>query len=548
MVDVTLPDGTILRDIPDTMSAAEQEAVVRQYLVNNPVSPKEGKIDASGEYTEEVSYGAGLARAGLQGLSFGFADEIEAFLRKGDMPYEEKLAQVRQAIDQFSEQNPGTALTAEIVGSLPTALLGGAGLARAGVTGAAKVAGLEGALYGFGAGEGGATERAKSAAIGGTVGAVTGKASDLLFPKLNKAASELKKKGVRLTPGQKFGGKTAAFEQKLTSVPFAGDVIAEQQVRATADFNRAAMDNALKVLNESGTKTRAALSILKSGLKVPKNLTGNDAFDFANNEISNAYDKIIPKLSANFDSEFEDELLKILVKSDELGDQGAKQFSTIVNNIIGKTGDRLVSGRQLSTIDSDLGARAINFSTSNSASERELGTALFNVQKLVRDSMNSANSEVAEQYRNVQNAWKTLLPVRTAVANATAKKGVFTPKQLAQASKAIDKSSKKLKTAKGQGVQQKFAQEAEEVLGLTTADLGTADRAALMLYLNQVKNRPAASILGGLGLTAASQAIYGNPLGRGALTSALAAPGLLGRQGAPAIGAMTGRAFEEDQQ
>jgi len=548
MVDVTLPDGTILRDIPDTMSAAEQEAVVRQYLVNNPVSPKEGKIDASGEYTEEVSYGAGLARAGLQGLSFGFADEIEAFLRKGDMPYEEKLAQVRQAIDQFSEQNPGTALTAEIVGSLPTALLGGAGLARAGVTGAAKVAGLEGALYGFGAGEGGATERAKSAAIGGTVGAVTGKASDLLFPKLNKAASELKKKGVRLTPGQKFGGKTAAFEQKLTSVPFAGDVIAEQQVRATADFNRAAINNALKVLNESGTKTRAALSILKSGLKVPKNLTGNDAFDFANSEISNAYDKIIPKLSANFDSEFEDELLKILVKSDELGDQGAKQFSTIVNNIIGKTGDRLVSGRQLSTIDSDLGAKAINFSTSNSASERELGTALFNVQKLVRDSMNSANSEVAEQYRNVQNAWKTLLPVRTAVANATAKKGVFTPKQLAQASKAIDKSSKKLKTAKGQGVQQKFAQEAEEVLGLTTADLGTADRAALMLYLNQVKNRPKASILGGLGLTVASQGIYGNPLGRGALTSALAAPGLLGRQGAPAIGAMTGRAFEEDQQ
>jgi hypothetical protein len=34
MVDVTLPDGTILRDIPDTMSAAEQEAVVRQWCVN----------------------------------------------------------------------------------------------------------------------------------------------------------------------------------------------------------------------------------------------------------------------------------------------------------------------------------------------------------------------------------------------------------------------------------------------------------------------------------------------------------------------------------
>jgi hypothetical protein len=47
MVDVTLPDGTILRDIPDTMSAAEQEAVVRQYLMDNPIEPEKGAMQSA---------------------------------------------------------------------------------------------------------------------------------------------------------------------------------------------------------------------------------------------------------------------------------------------------------------------------------------------------------------------------------------------------------------------------------------------------------------------------------------------------------------------
>ena len=62
MVDVTLPDGTILRGIPDTMSAAEQEEVVRQYLADNPMSPIEDEIDTFGEYAGDV---AGAAAAGL---------------------------------------------------------------------------------------------------------------------------------------------------------------------------------------------------------------------------------------------------------------------------------------------------------------------------------------------------------------------------------------------------------------------------------------------------------------------------------------------------
>ena len=505
--------------------------------------------------SEEVSYGAGLTRAGLQGLSFGFADEIEAFLRKGDMSYEEKLAQVRQAIDQFSEQNPGTALTAEILGSLPTALLGGAGLARVGVTGAAKVAGLEGALYGFGSGEGGVTERAKSAAIGGTVGAATGKASDFLFPKLSKAATELAKKGVRLTPGQRMGGKTKLIEERLTSVPFAGDIISDQQAQAMADFNRAAMNEALKVLDDAKPRFNSAVSLLKPKTKVPKNLSGNEAFEFANSVISDAYDEVVPKMSVNLNEGFENDLIKIVRKNEGLGPDGLQKFQSKLEAIFGRTGaqgvkgsvSRDIGGSTLKSIDSDLGTEIANYSRSPIAAERDLGAAMREVQTLLRDSMESSNPDVMKDYKKAQMAWRSLLPVRRAVANATAKSGEFTPKQLLQASKAVDKSKDKLATAKGQGIQQPFAQKAQEVLGQTVGDMGTADRAALMLFLQQAARTPFAAPVAAVS-TLGAGAMYRNPLGRAAATGLLAAPGALGRQAAPVTGAMTGRAFEEDQQ
>jgi len=505
---------------------------------------------------EEVSYGAGLARAGLQGLSFGFADEIEAFLRKGDMPYEEKLAQVRQAIDQFSEQNPGTALTAEIVGSLPTALLGGAGLARAGVTGAAKVAGLEGALYGFGAGEGGATERAKSAAIGGTVGAVTGKASDFLFPKLSKAATELAKKGVRLTPGQRMGGKTKLIEERMTSIPFAGDIISDQQAQAMADFNRAAMNEALKVLDDAKPRFNSAVSLLKPKTRVPKNLSGNEAFQFANNVISDAYNEVVPKMSVNLNEGFENDLVSIVRKNAGLGPDGLQKFQSKLETIFGRTGEqgakgsvsRDISGSTLKSIDSDLSTEISNYSRSPIAAERDLGSAMREVQTLLRDSMESSNPDVMKDYKKAQMAWRSLLPVRRAVANATAKSGDFTPKQLLQASKAVDKSKDKLATAKGQGIQQPFAQKAQEVLGQNVGDMGTADRAALMLAAQQGFQAPLRTLAGGGALTLGAGAMYRNPMGRAAATGLLAAPGALGRQGAPVTGAMTGRSYTEDQQ
>ena len=70
------------------------------------------------------NYWGNTARAALgQGLAMGWGDELEAKIRtmSGDETYEEELAMIADSYDSYAEENPGTALGAEIAGSfIPT--------------------------------------------------------------------------------------------------------------------------------------------------------------------------------------------------------------------------------------------------------------------------------------------------------------------------------------------------------------------------------------------------------------------------------------------
>jgi len=475
---------------------------------------------------KKAEYGTGLARAVGQGLSFGFGDEIEAYLRKGDGTYEEKLAEIRSAMGQFAEQNPNTALGAEIVGSLPTALLGGAGLARAGVTGAAKIAGTQGAVYGFGAGEGGAGERAKSAVTGGLVSAGVGKASDAIFPKVTEAAKAMMEKGVRLTPAQRVGGFPRAVEEKAKSLPLIGDIITNAEARALRDFNAGAMNNVMRMLGK--------------GKKLPKGLAGNEAFQVVDDAIDAAYSNVIPKLTVELDNKFQNELVKILRNNRGLGIQGLDQFNKQLQVIFSpdKVGKgNIVAGQTLRNMDSELGEIAMNFLRSNTATERQMGKAIFDVQKLLRDSMKSKDRAAMAEYTKVQAAFRQFLPVRSAVVKANRREGVFTPDQLLKGSAAADKSKGKSVTARGEAPQQRYGQQGAEALAANVPNSGTVDRAALLMLGNEMLRRPQnipLALTAGVG----ASAMYNTALGRGLTSGLLQTPRAVGTTVAPAAGGM----------
>lgn len=144
-------------------------------------------------------------RAFLQGLTFGTADEIEAWLRSAsDEEYEQLLNEIRGNLDAYSQARPIEAGIAEVGGALLPAVVatvasGGTALAAIGsrlprltqligratgklfgtsgtqtIVGGAAVGTAQGAATGFGTGEGGLQNRIRGAGRGGAVGLVTG--------------------------------------------------------------------------------------------------------------------------------------------------------------------------------------------------------------------------------------------------------------------------------------------------------------------------------------------------------------------------------------
>ena len=216
------------------LSISEQNAFVQKIVqdaAQGVMSSDMAKPDQPPAETQRL-------RAGAQGLTLGFADEIEAALRNPlsaagralglseGKSYEENLEQIRGKLEAYRADKPLEAIGAEIGGAvIPTALAGlltaGTGGAAVGTTTAArlaptiaraaKIGAIEGGIAGFGAGEGGLAERATSAATGAALGGTLGAAAPVA---VQKGGQFLR----RVADSLGIGGEKRAFtfaERKL---------------------------------------------------------------------------------------------------------------------------------------------------------------------------------------------------------------------------------------------------------------------------------------------------------------------------------------------
>jgi len=126
-------------------------------------------------------------RAMLQGLTFGGADEAEAYVRSlfTDEDYDTALADVRKRLDEYRGERPWEALGYEAGGAtigsiIPALFTGGSSLAATSgrtfpyLARLAALGSVEGGTYAFLTGEGGAGERAARVPGGMAAGAVGG--------------------------------------------------------------------------------------------------------------------------------------------------------------------------------------------------------------------------------------------------------------------------------------------------------------------------------------------------------------------------------------
>lgn len=162
------------------MSSVEEylNLLSEEEISEAPTSNKGSAVEDYFGYIEEkrINRNIGNLRAAAKGLTFGFADELEALA--SDKDYNVALAEIRKEQKEYEEINPISAILLETGGSIPAAFSGVAGLSRLGVTSAAKQGAIEGATYGVGSGET-FEERTANAFIGGLSGLALGKIVDV---------------------------------------------------------------------------------------------------------------------------------------------------------------------------------------------------------------------------------------------------------------------------------------------------------------------------------------------------------------------------------
>ena len=476
-----------------------------------------------------------LTRATTQGLTFGFADEIEAGVRAAldsDADYAEVVAEVRNQINNYREREPLAAFSAEIAGSvLPVIaaqfipglgqvatagrvakLASGISKIKSPVAKAALISGGQGTLYGAGTGEGGIAERAKSATIAGSLSAVGGAALQKVAPRITAKATELIKRGVPVTPGQAvrgsgvIGDTLATVEEKVAStVPILGDAIKGAFDRARVGFNRSTVEEALGPI----------------GVKVPKGKEGADLMRLGEDKIDQAYASVLKGMKIKEVMPFFDGVMKVTDNVyKDIKDDILNRAEEIIFKAFDEGGGEL-SGRAVKKVQSLLRKDifALRKTAHSNESAGRAADAMQDILAVFSHQLAKENPKLARRLMDVDKAYGNFEIVRNAVIRRKMDPD-FTPGDLLAESFKADPTRRKSQFSKGAARMQPTARLAQDVIGRTIPDSGTAGRnliAGGIGYGSVMEPIIGASALGG-GSAAYSRA--GVPLTRGAVNLA----------------------------
>ena len=405
-----------------------------------------------------------IGSALLQGVTFGTSDELVSFARSlgSDKSYTELVTEARQKLDEFRRTDPVKAYSAEIIGSLPMALAGGAligGLIKGAspLQKAMTAGGIEGAIYGWGASDTPTLgERATSAAISAPLGVAGGAIGQKITPVLQEGAKSMLKRGFPLTMGQAYGEPLSSIEQKISS-PLMQPVIQAARAKPQQKFVSETINNALAPIK----------------VKLPFGVTGEEAVDKAMEAITDAYGAILPKAKLNvqpINEKINSIIGKAMLSVDEggvsLSPDDVKDFRKIINEVYGRFAvgaDGVMSGERFKESESLISQGIKNLKNQNKITETRL---LREMQSSLRDEFVKQNPDLPD-LQAVNKAYRNMMPIVKISDAAVSTKGVFTPSRLV-------KEEQKGRGRKAEEVIR--AREARDILGATVGDSGTAGR------------------------------------------------------------------------
>lgn len=433
----------------------------------------------SSAYTEQIPFGDELVARGTS-LASGRSYED---LRRQQMSNREVLNQTNR-----NERVAGG------LGGFATGLMApGAGMVARGATGlnrAARAGGLGagyGALYGAGATETGGN-RVEGAVSGGLIGAASGglaQAGVDRFAGLAQRARtnpsparQLSRMGVELTPGQMLenvavvGPMLRSAEDAVSGIPFAGSAVQGARNQGIESFNRVAINRALAPINQS----------------LPKGMNGGyEAVAEAQRRLGQAYDDVLPHVSAQLDRPLYDEIAGVLDRAaSEMPEPMVQQLGRILQGRVFRGIDdatATMSGSQFKRVESELGALAREYRLAPDPSAKSLGYAIGDIQNALRNMVARQNPFEARRIQQINEGYANLTRIERAAGSgpAMANEGMFTPTQLGEAVRSMDRS----RSAGGSGrrLMQDLASAGRAVLPNKVGDSGTATRGAMTALL-----------------------------------------------------------------
>lgn len=373
-------------------------------------------------------------------------------------------------------------------------------------------------------------------AVGGAATGLVNAAGKVIGgAKLSKNAQTLVDQGVTPTPGQALGGVYKTVEERAGSVPGLGDAIRSGERSAVRDMNIAAYQKVLDPIGETAPKA-----------------VGREAIEDISNKISDKYDEILPKITFKIDTQLKRDMAPIYQAASDLPPDMQDAFESIVNrNIASQLKNGEMSGEAFKRVDSALGAKIRNLTTSSDAFQRDLGEVLKQTQVAMRDAVERTNPNVPE-LPAANRAWRNLLVLQNAGARVMNPENPIMPGQLQAAVKAQNATRGKAGFAKGQANMQELSDPAAAVLGSRVPDSGTAGRLMMGAGLGGMAGLISP---GALAAALAGAGLYGTQAGRKAMFAALArrpefakALGEALQGASPAAGGAIGSQYPQAQQ
>lgn len=231
----------------------------------------------------------GVRQGASQGATFGFGDEMSSRLRSAitGEDYDTVLARTRQNIEDSRDSGGfgvGTALGSIAPSSIGAKFASGGASLLGNVVRGAVYGGGQGAAYGFGTGEGGATNRLENAVIPALMGAGVGAAAPLIGAGVKAVAEKMPffGQGAALKALAKDAPTTeqakAAGSKAFNDLREAGVVVAPDQ------FDRAGIQAAMDASGlDTGLSGSSALPLTPGGARLSEIVD-----DMATNPANNA--------------------------------------------------------------------------------------------------------------------------------------------------------------------------------------------------------------------------------------------------------------------